>query len=61
MKLDGWPREKIAKDELQWEVGDKVDVYLESVKNFMNSIGKKLERRDNFIKQSKAFCSQNGT
>jgi hypothetical protein len=31
--IDGWPRDKIPKDEPQWEVGDKVDVYLVSVRN----------------------------
>ncbi len=31
---NGWPRERIAKDEPQWEVNDKVDVYIESVYSF---------------------------
>jgi hypothetical protein len=29
--LDGWARDSRSKEESHWEVGDKVDVYIESV------------------------------
>jgi len=36
--LNIWPRDKIAKDETQWEVNDKIDVYLDSIKTWKEGI-----------------------
>ena len=34
----GWPRDNIPKDEPQWEVGDKVDVFIEKTNSWKEGI-----------------------